>query len=98
MLRTVLTVAGLLPPEHWSRMLPPRGPCSEPPELNYSVISLRRDGYRIVSYGLERSQFLRALAPDGARLCDSNGDGLGWVRVEDAERSIDRNYPMVGAR
>lgn len=94
-LRTALMLGGLLPPEHWERRQPPRGAASVPPELNYLVLSVRRDGYRIISQRLEpHGTVLHAIAPDGAGVFDGNGERLWWARVEDAERSIDRNYPL----
>jgi hypothetical protein len=94
-LRTALVAAGLLPGDHWTRMQPPRGAASEPPELNYCVLSVRRDGYRIVSQRLEHhGTILHAMGPDGSGITDAGGERLWWARVEDAERSIDRNYPL----
>jgi len=95
-LHTALVTAGLLPPDHWERKQPPRGAASVPPELNYLVLSVRRDGYRIVSQRLENhGSILHALGPDGAGIFDGNGERLWWARVEEAEQSIDRNYPLA---
>ena len=106
-LRTALVANRLLPADHWTRGLPPRGLTgSVPPERSMVVLSTRRDGYRIVSHsradvaldpdGTPAASYtnpLEALAPDGSVL-RHDGQPLWWARVEDAERTIDRTYPL----
>lgn len=92
-LRNALVGAGLLPAEHWKREMPERGlHGSVPPELSFVVLSSRRDGYRVVSRAAGPG--VAARAPDGRAMLDGNGDPLLWGRLEDAERSIDRNHPI----
>lgn len=98
-LRATLVAAGLLPPDHWTRGLPPRGLTgSIPPERSMVVLSTRKDGYRVVAHSRAESSAsyansLEAIAPDGSVL-RRDGVPLWWARVEDAERSIDASYPM----